>query len=149
MTIKKPNIKINNNANKFTDPSFYKSCEYFPCLIPLNIKSFYKEGFFDYYKLNFGTELINDKNVKKVVDNNGNIKYYCKKKEKKKFLEENEEEIGEKKNIIGRNNDGQDINNTPKSIKMRNIPEEDRKAMENMINGMEDSDDDEVDVVEE
>ena len=138
MTIKKPEIKINKYMNKFNDIPFFKSCEFFPCLIPLNIKSFYKEGFYDFYKLdlrmNKGEEIASKINE----DKNGNIKYYLKKKEKKKFLEENEEEIEKNKE------DG----NSPKIIKMRNYPEEDRIAMEKLYNG-NDLSDDEEDIIED
>ena len=146
MTIKKPNIKINKNINKFNDNSFYKSCEHFPYLIFLNIKQFYKEGFFDFYKIFFIDNCENKiGNIIKGKDNNNNnIKYYCKEKENKKFFEDNECEINENK----RKKYCNDNNNSPKNIKMRNIPEEDKIALENMINGFDDGDSGD-DVIEE
>ena len=146
MTIKKLDIKINKYANKFSDISFYKSCEYYPSLISLNIQCFYKEGFNDFYKLNFGNDALDKKNKRKICDNenNNNIHIYLKQKEKKKFLEENVEENRINNDKI---NDKENSNDSPKSIQMRNIPEEDRKAMENMFNENDESD--EEDVIEE
>ena len=146
MTIKKLDIKINKYANKFSDISFYKSCEYYPSLISLNIQCFYKEGFNDFYKLNFGNNALDKKNKRKICDNenNNNIHIYLKQKEKKKFLEENVEENRINNDKI---NDKENSNDSPKSIQMRNIPEEDRKAMENMFNENDESD--EEDVIEE
>ena len=140
MTIKKPEIKIDKYANKFSDISFYKSCEYYPCLIPLNIKSFYKEGFFDFYKKIFGDN--NSTNNKRNLDENNknNIQIYFKKKEKKKLFEENEDENTNNKNEIIKDKENF---SSPKSIQMRNIPEEDRKAMETMFNDDDDFEDQE------
>ena len=140
MTIKKPEIKIDKYANKFSDISFYKSCEYYPCLIPLNIKSFYKEGFFDFYKKIFGDN--NSTNNKRKLDENNknNIQIYFKKKEKKKLFEENEDENTNNKNEIIKDKENF---SSPKSIQMRNIPEEDRKAMETMFNDDDDFEDQE------
>ena len=77
-------------------------------------------------------------------DNNGNIvKSFYKKEEKQKILEDNESEFQSDK----KNNKGND-KISPKSIEMRNIPEEDRKALEEMINGNGESED-ECDIVEE
>ena len=145
MTIKKPDIKINKNMNKFSDTSFFKSCEYYPSLISLNIKCFYKEGFYDLYKMNLGLE-SNDNKTRKINKNkdNNNIQLYYKEKERKKILEENEDdsEINKDKNK------NELYKNSSKHIKMRNIPEEDRKAMANMFNDNDESDD-EADYVEE
>ena len=140
MTIKKPEIKIDKYANKFSDISFYKSCEYYPCLISLNIKSFYKEGFFDFYKKIFGDN--NSTNNKRNLDENNknNIQIYFKKKEKKKLFEENEDENTNNKNEIIKDKENF---SSPKSIQMRNIPEEDRKAMETMFNDDDDFEDQE------
>ena len=139
MTIKKPDIKINKYVNKFDNKDFFKSCEYFPCLISLNIKCFYKEGFYDFYKLNNLPGINIDEKMNLENKRDGlDIHYYLKKKEKKKFLEEEkvESKINNKKM---RNNN----KSSPKNIMMRNIPEEDRIAMENMLNG-NDEDDEEL-----
>ena len=58
------------------------------------------------------------------------IHYYLKKKEKKKFLEEEkvESKINNKKM---RNNNNA---SSPKNIMMRNIPEEDQKALDSFFN---------------
>ena len=143
MTIKKPEVKIVKNINKFENNSFYKACEYFPCLISLSFNNFYKEGIYDFYKLYFSED--SDKNKsKKIGDNNGNIvKSFYKKEEKQKILEDNENEFQSDK----KNNNGND-KISPKSIEMRNIPEEDRKALEEMINGTGESED-ECDIIEE
>ena len=133
MTIKKPEIKIDKFANKFSDVSFYKSCEYYPSLIPLNIKCFYKEGFFDFYKKIFSDNNLENNKIKLDDNNKDNIKIYFKKKEKKKLIEENEDENKNNKNKIIDYNDKGNFS-SPKSIQMRNIPEEDREAMENMLN---------------
>ena len=140
MTIKKPDIKINKYVNKFDNKDFFKSCEYFPCLISLNIKCFYKEGFYDFYKLNNLPEINIDEKMNLENKRDGlDIHYYLKKKEKKKFLEEEkvQSKINNKK--IRNNNN----KSSPKNIMMRNIPEEDRIAMENMLNG-NDEDDEEL-----
>ena len=145
MTIKKPDIKINKNMNKFSDTSFFKSCEYYPSLISLNIKCFYKEGFYDLYKMNLGLE-SNDNKTRKINKNkdNNNIQLYYKEKERKKILEENEDD-----SEINKNKTKNELyKNSSKHIKMRNIPEEDRKAMANMFNDNDESDD-EADYVEE
>ena len=143
MTIKKPEVKINKNINKFENNYFYKACEYFPCLISLSFNNFYKEGIYDFYKLYFCADSDINKS-KKIIDNNGkNIKSFYKKEEKKKILEDNDNEFQSDK----KNNQGND-KISPKSIQMRNIPEEDRKALEKMINGNEESSD-ECDSVEE
>ena len=147
MTIKKPEIKINKYANKFNDMSYYKSCEYYPSLISLNIKCFYKEGFFDFYKFIFGENIL--ENNKGKLGENDNIRLYYKKNEKKKLLEENEEENINNKNKIIEYKDKGIMFSSPKSIKMRNIPEEDRKALEIMLNGNDDSSDDELDQIDD
>ena len=65
MTIKKPEVKIVKNINKFENNSFYKACEYFPCLISLSFNNFYKEGIYDFYKLYFSEN--SDKNKSKKI----------------------------------------------------------------------------------
>jgi hypothetical protein len=127
MNIRKPDTKINNNLNKFSDQLYYKACEHYPCLISLSRGNFYKEGIFDIYKIKCLDENNNIKkdNVKK--KSYENINYYYKEKENKKFLESNEQET----NFNNKNNIN---NNTPKCNKFRNIPEEDQKALDSFFN---------------
>ena len=81
-----------------------------------------------------------DNKKRKLDENNkNNIQIYFKEKEKKKLLKENEEENANNKNKIIENNDKGNFS-SPKSIHMRNIPEEDRRAMETMFNEDEFSD---------
>ena len=144
MTIKKPEIKIDKNIIKFENNTFYRTCEYFPCIISLSLNNFYKEGFYDFYKINFGSDSNGNKNKKIFENNNGNIESFYKKEEKKKFLEGNDDEFESDRKNNKREND----KNSPKYLKMRNIPEEDRKALEKIINGNEEMED-ECDSVEE
>ena len=129
VNIRKPDMKINKNINKFNDQMFYKACEYYPSLISLNIENFYKEGICDIFKKKcFNENNDNLKNNIRKNNNDENINYYYKEKVNKKFLESNEKE---KK--INRGNEIND-NNTPKSNKLRNIPEEDQKALDSFFN---------------
>jgi hypothetical protein len=125
--IRKPDIKINKNINKFNDQIYYKACEYYPSLISLNIENFYKEGINNIYKIN-----LNEKNyIKNDYEKNKkneSINYYYKEKVNKKFLNSNE-----KGNNINKGNEIND-NNTPKCNKFRNIPEEDKKALDSFFN---------------
>ena len=146
MMIKKPDFKINKNMNKFEINSFFKACEYFPSLISLSIKSFYKEGIHDFFKSTKCSNNDNDKNEKKGSDNN-DIKLYYKKKEEKKYFKRKDNEFND--DYKNKENNSREYNsNSPKNILMRNIPEEDKKAFENMFNEDEDSGDEE-DIIEE
>ena len=128
LNIRKPDIKINKNINKFNDKIYYKACEYYPNLISLNIENFYKEGICDIYKIKCIHESNDIKNNNGKNKNNENINYYYKEKVNKKFFDSNEKE----KNINRGN--GINDNNTPKCNKFRNIPEEDQKALDSFFN---------------
>ena len=129
MNIRKPNIKVNNNLNKFNEKLYYKSCEHYPCLISINLFNFYKEGIYDLYK-----NYYNEDNKNKTINSNQNndIKCYYKEKVNQKFLEQNEDDTFNIK--IN--------NNSPKSKKLRNIPEEDKNALENIFNDNDESETD-------
>ena len=143
MIIKKPEIKINKNMNKFENNSFFKACEHFPCIISLSIKCFFKEGFFDLFKLNIGSNCDNNKNKnKKINSDNNEIKLYIKKKEENKYFKGNNKELSDNKN--NKENLNQKNSDTPKNIEMRNIPEEERIIVENMFQENEDSDQDDI-----
>ena len=143
MIIKKPEIKINKNMNKFENNSFFKACEHFPCIIALSIKCFFKEGFFDLFKLNIGSNCDNNKNKnKKINSDNNEIKLYIKKKEENKYFKGNNKELSDNKN--NKENLNQKNSDTPKNIEMRNIPEEERIIVENMFQENEDSDQDDI-----
>jgi hypothetical protein len=135
MNIRKPNIKVNNNLNKFNDKLYYKSCEHYPCLISINLFNFYKEGIYDIYKIYY-----NEDNKIKILNNNtiNDIKSYYKEKVNQKFLEQNENDNF----YININN--KSPNNTPKSKKFRNIPEEDKNALEKIFNDTEESETDSI-----
>ena len=143
LTIKKPEMKIDKNINKFENNSFYKACEYFPSMIILSLNCFYKEGFYDLYKLYFNLDCNNNKS-KKIFNNNGNVEFYYKKEEKKKYFGGNEDEFESDK----KNNNKENNKNSPKDIKMRNIPEEDKAALDKMLNENDESGD-ECDSVED
>ena len=131
MNIHKPNIKVNNNLNKFNEKLYYKSCEHYPCLISINLFNFYKEGIYDIYKIYY-----NEDNKNKILKTNtvNDIKSYYKEKVNQKFLEQNEDD-----NI---NINNKNSNNSPKSKKFMNIPEEDKNALENIFNDNDESETD-------
>ena len=139
MTIRKPDIKINKNINKFSDMMYFKACEHYPCLISISLWSFYKEKYNIIYKLKFNNEIDNKKtsNMNNNINNKENINRYYKEKMNKKFLEENE-----KNGLNIENNNIYNNNNSPKSIKFRNIPEEDQNAMESFFQNCDDNDND-------
>ena len=143
MIIKKPEIKINKNMNKFENNSFFKDCEHFPCIISLSIKYFFKEEFFYLFKLNIDSNCDNNKNKnKKINSDNNEIKLYIKKKEENKYFKGNNKELSDNKN--NKENFNQKNSDTPKNIEMRNIPEEERIIVENMFQENEDSDQDDI-----
>ena len=73
---------------------------------------------------------INNCNKKNNCENINNINTYYKEKINKKFLGSTEKENNiNKGNYID--------NNTPKSVKFRNIPEEDQKALDKFLNDIE------------
>ena len=129
MNIHKPNIKVNNNLNKFNEKLYYKSCEHYPFLISINLFNFYKEGIYDIYKIYY-----NEDNKNKALNSNAinDIKSYYKEKVNQKFLEQNEDD-----NI---NINNKSPNNSPKSKKFRNIPEEDKNALEKIFNDESETD---------
>ena len=128
LIVRKPNDKIKKNMNKFTDKTYYKACEHYPSLLLLNLGEFYKEGYKDIYKLKSMKIYVNIKNDIKQNKNYENINYYYKEKAIKNFFVSNEKE-NRNSNSIEKNN------NSPKVNKIRNIPEEDRKALESFFNG--------------
>ena len=132
-----------SHMNKFENNSFFKACEHFPCIISLSIKCFFKEGFFDLFKLNIGSNCDNNKNKnKKINSDNNEIKLYIKKKEENKYFKGNNKELSDNKN--NKENLNQKNSDTPKNIEMRNIPEEERIIVENMFQENEDSDQDDI-----
>ena len=132
LTIKKPEFKINKNINKFNDQIYYRACEHYPSLISINLEDFYKEGFYTIYKQKFENEVdnINNYNKKNNCENINNINKYYKEKINNKFFGSTQKENNiNKGNYID--------NNTPKSVKFRNIPEEDQKALDKFLNDIE------------
>ena len=129
LNIRKPDIKINKNMNKFTDPIYYNACEYYPSLLLLNLRDFYKEGYNNIHKIkNMSANNNMNKNILK-NKNYENIKSYYREQVNQKFLESNDKE--NINNNIGNNKD----NDSPKTKKFRNIPEEDQKALESFFDG--------------
>jgi hypothetical protein len=131
MNIHKPKIKVNNNLNKFNEKLYYKSCEHYPCLISINLFNFYKEGIYDIYKIYY-----NEDNKNRTLKSNtiNDIKSYYKEKVNQKFLKENEDDN------FNININNKSHNNSPKSKKFRNIPEEDKNALEKIFNDESETD---------
>ena len=132
LIIRKPDIKIKQNMNKFIDKTYYNACEHYPSLLLLNLGDFYKEGYNVIYKL---INMSIDGNTKNNIGNNKsyeNINYYYREKATKKFFDSNEKENG--------NNNIKNDDDSPKVNKFRNIFEEDRKALESFFNENDDSD---------
>jgi hypothetical protein len=135
MNIHKPKIKVNNNLNKFNEKLYYKSCEHYPCLISINLFNFYKEGIYDIYKIYY-----NEDNKNRTLKSNtiNDIKSYYKEKVNQKFLKENEDDN------FNININNKSHNNSPKSKKFRNIPEEDKNALEKIFNDNDESETDSI-----
>ena len=79
IAIRKPEKKINKNINKFNDKTYFKACEHYPCLLSINLWSFYKERYNIIYIYYFGDEK-KDKNEKNIINNLENIIDIIKKK---------------------------------------------------------------------
>ncbi len=144
ITIRKPEIKINKNINKFYDKTYFKACEHYPCLLSINLWSFYKERYNIIYIYYFGDEK-NDKNEKNFINKQENINRYYKEKINKKFLEDTEDNSFSNKNKFKNKN----VDDTPKNIKFRNIPEEDKNAMESFFQNADDNESETDSVIEE
>ena len=133
VNIKKLDPKYNNiKINKFKDQTYYTACEHFPSVISLSLFDFYKGGICDIYK-NYYNKKEGEITIKN--DDNEDINSFYKANVYKKYLESNEEENNNNKKI---NN----ANRSPKTKKLRNIPEEDKKALNSFLN--EDDDESET-----
>ena len=144
MIIIKKQEKYEKNKNKFKDNTYYNACEHYPCVISLSLFIFYKEGIVDIYKNFFD---INNRNIKTKDNkkiNDGDINCFYKEKMLEKFFGINDEEFNDTNH-----NNKSNLNSTPKEKKIRNIPEEDKKAFDSFLNEADDDESDTENEIEE